>query len=43
MLLEFIFLMTVQNFTDQPEDAKAEEDAHERREMGNRLENRHGY
>jgi len=41
VLLELvIFLVAVQEFTNQPEDAKPEENTHERRQLGNCFEDR---
>ena len=41
MLLVLVLLVAVEQFADQPEDAEAEEDAHEGRQMGDGLEDRH--
>src|SRR5574343_676930 len=42
VLLVLVFLVAMDDIADQPEDAEAEQDAHERRQMGDRLEGRYG-
>ena len=40
-LLFVLFLVAVDQFADQPENAEAKQDPHERRQVGDRLEGRH--